>query len=168
MRKTGLLLFGFIGALLTSQFPEFFQQYTQRLGGRLDEVTAQVTALEGRAADAGKDLPSYLRGLQLHRDVDVRREGMALQALVQRRAALAEAYRALAGVDRWWRASAFVEHADWDVAAATLEVYRPAMPVTPEAGVYAGAGLGAGVLVFLAILGLWGPEKRRTTTSRRR
>jgi hypothetical protein len=168
MRKTAFFLCGLVGALLLSQFPEFFQQYTQRLGGRLDEVTAQVTALEGRAAEAGKDLRRYLRGLQLHRDVDVRREGMALQALVHRKATLEEAYQAMAGVDRWWRASAFVEHVDWDVAASTLEVYRPAMPVTPEAGVYAAAGFGSGALIFLAILGLWGPERRRTATSRRR
>jgi len=165
MRKGGLLLCGFLGALLLSQFPEFFQQYTQRLGGRLDELTAQVAALEGRAAATGKDLPGYLRGFLLHRDVDVRREGLELQAMVQRRAALAEAYRALAGANQWWRAAEFAEHVDWQTATATLEVYRPAMPVTPEAGIYAGAGFGSGAAVFLAILGLWGPERRR---SRRR
>jgi len=161
MRKAGLLLFGLVGALLLSQFPEFFQQYTQRLGGRLDEVTSQVAALEKRAGEAGKDLPGYLRGFLLHRDVDVRREGLELQALVQRRVALEESYRALAGVDRWWRIAQFAEHADWKIAASTLEVYRPAMPVTPEAAVYAGTGFGTGALIFLAILGLWGPERRR-------
>jgi len=161
MRKGGLLLCGFIGALLLSQFPEFFQQYTQRLGGRLDELTAQVTALEGRAAAVGKDLPGYLRTFLLNRDVDVRREGMALQEMVQRRTTLAESYKALTGADQWWRAAAFAKQVDWKTATATLEVYRPAMPVTPEAGIYAGAGFGSGVAVFLAILGLWGPERRR-------
>jgi hypothetical protein len=162
MRKSGLLVCGFLGALLLSQFPEFFQQYTQRLGGRLDELTTQVSALEERAAASGKDLTGYLRVFLLHRDVDVRREGQELRAMVQRRAALAESYRSLTGVDRWWRAAAFAENVDWQTARATIEVYRPAMPVTPEAGIYAGAGFGTGAAIFLAILGLWGPERRRS------
>jgi hypothetical protein len=33
--------------------------------------------------------------------------------------------------------------------------------VTPEAGIYAGAGFGSGAAIFLAVLGLWGPERRR-------
>lgn len=171
MRKAGLLLFGIVGALLLSQFPEFFQQYTQRLGGHLDEVSAQVDGLERRAAEAGKDLRGYLRGFLLHRDVEVRREGMELQALVERRAALARSYEALAGVEQWWRAPRFVEHVDWKIAASTVRIYRPAVPVTPEAAGYAGAGFGLGALIFLAILGLWGPENRRSrriASSRRR
>lgn len=160
MRKAGILLFGLVGALVLSQFPEFFQQYTQRLGGRLDEVTAQVAALEKRAAEAGKDVPGYLRGFLLHRDVDVRREGMHLRSLVERRAALANAYEALTGAGSLWRAPRFAEHVDWEVATATLTAYRPAVPVTTESAVYTGTGFGAGALVFLVILGLWGPERR--------
>jgi len=161
MSKAGLLLCGLAGALLLSQFPEFFQQYTQRLGGRLDELTSQVAALETRAAESGKDVPGYLRGFLLHRDIDVRREGLQLQALVQRRAALAASYQALTGAKRWWRIGRFAEHVDWKIAASTLEAYRPAMPVTPEAAVYTGTGFGAGAVVFLAVLGLLGPDRRR-------
>jgi hypothetical protein len=161
MRKAGFLLFGLAGALVLSQFPEFFQQYTQRLGGRLDEVAAQVTALEQRAAEAGKDVPGYLRGFLLHRDVDVRREGMHLRSLVERRATLADAYEALTGADSLWRGPRFVEHLDWEVTYATLTVYRPAVPVTAESAVYTGTGFGAGVVVFLVILGLWGGPERR-------
>lgn len=172
MRKAGFLLFGLVGAIILSQFPEFFQQYTQRLGGRLDEVSAQVTALEIRAAEAGKDLPGYLRGFLLHRDVDVRREGMHLRSLVERRATLANAYEALTGAGSLWRAPRFAEHVDWEVAYATMSVYRPAVPVTSESAVYTGAGFGAGALIFLVILGLWGGPERRGArppgTSRRR
>jgi hypothetical protein len=161
MRKTGFLLFGLAGAVLLSQFPEFFQQYTQRLGGRYDEVSAQVSGLEKRAAEAGKDVDGYLRGFLLNRDVDVRREGLELRSLVDRRAALGEAYQALTGSDRWWRARAFARHVDWNIATSTLTAYQPAVPVTAEAAVYAGSGFGAGALIFLLILGLWGPERRK-------
>lgn len=159
MRKTGFLLFGLIGAVLLSQFPEFFQQYMQRMGGRLDEVTSQVEALDRRAAEAGKNTPDYVRGLRVHGSAEVRREGEALQMLVQRRVTLAEAYAALTGTDRWWRAGRFVEYFDWDVASAALTVYQPAVPVTAEAAVYAGAGFGGGALIFLMLFGVG--ERRR-------
>ena len=153
-RRSGLLLFGFVGALLLSQFPEFFQQYTQRLGGRLDEVTRQVAALETRAAEAGKDLRSYVAGFLENPDADVRREGRALAALPPRQARLRQAYEALTGTGRGWRAKSFVQHFDWNVARTTAAVYAPAMPVTAESAVYAGAGFGAGAVLFWSFFGL--------------
>jgi hypothetical protein len=164
MHKIGFFLFGLVGAVLLSQFPEFFQQYVQRLGGRLDEVTRHVAALDQRAGEAGKNTPEYIRGLLLHRDADVRREGLALQALVQRRAALAEAFQVLTGADGWWRAGSFVEHFDWDVASASFNDYRPAVPVTTESAVYAGAGFGSGAIIYLVSLGRLG---RRRAPARR-
>jgi Protein of unknown function (DUF2937) len=164
MRKTGVLFFGLIGAVLLSQFPEFFQQYVQRLGGRLDEVTRQVTALDQRAAEAGTSTPLYLRDFILNRDPQVQREGQALQGLVERRVVLAEDYKALTGSDRWWRAGRFATNFDWDVAATTFRVYEPAVPVTAEAAIYAGAGCGTGMAIFLLVFGL---RRRRPDRARR-
>ncbi|MEM9683795.1 MAG: DUF2937 family protein [Pseudomonadota bacterium] len=167
MRKSVFLLFGCAGALLFSQFPEFFQQYTQRLGGHLDEVTAQVSALERRADESGKALTVYLRGLQLHRDADVRREGYALRDMVERKDMLAQSYDALTGAQNWWRAGQFAKHMDWEIAGSALSVYRPAMPVTPEAAIYAGAGFGGGAIVYFTLLGLIGPRERSRAARRR-
>lgn len=153
MRKTGVLLFGLIGAIVLSQFPEFFQQYVQRLGGRLDEVTNQVTSLDKRAAEAGTSTSLYLRDFILNRDPQVRREGQELQALVRRRVVLAADYRALNGSGSWWRAAHFVEHFDWDIAATTFQAFQPAMPVTAESAVYTGAGFGTGMVIFVLIFG---------------
>ena len=162
IRRPVFLLFGIAGALLLSQFPEFFQQYTQRLGGRLDEVTRQVAALEKRAAEAGKDLPTYLARLLENPDADVRREGQVLAALPVREASLREAYEALAGTGRGWRAKSFVQHFDWDVARTTAEAYAPAMPVTAESAVYAGAGFGAGSVLFWSFFGLRRKTRRKS------
>lgn len=167
MRKSVFLLFGCAGALLFSQFPEFFQQYTQRLGGHLDEVAAQVSALERRADEAGKELPAYLRTFLLHRDADVRREGYALREMVQRKETLTQSYKALTGVENWWRAGEFAKHVDWEIAGSALSIYRPAMPVTPEAAIYAGAGFGGGAIVYFTLLGLIGPRERSRRGRRR-
>lgn len=162
MRKAGVLLFGLVGAVLLSQFPEFFQQYVQRLGGRLDELTAQVAALDRRAAESGKTTQLYIRDFVLHRDPQVRREGQELQSMVQRRTSLAAAYEALTDADRTWRAGRFAEHFNWDIASATFSAYQPAVPVTAESGIYAGAGFGGGLALFLALF----RRRRRRTPDR--
>ena len=53
LRDILVALFGAGGAAVFSQAPEFFQQYLQRLGGALDELTRmnlQVPAAEARVA----------------------------------------------------------------------------------------------------------------------
>ena len=157
-----MLIFGFAGALLLSQFPEFFQQYTQRLGGRLDEATRQVAALEARAAEAGKDLRSYVAAFLENPDADIRREGRALAALPPRLARLRQAYTALTGAGRGWRAKSFVQHFDWDVARTTATAYAPAVPVTAESAVYAGAGFAGGAVLFWSFFGLRRKPRGRT------
>ena len=44
--RTMALAAGLTGAATLSQFPEFSQQYTQRLGGAVDELSAIVMMLE--------------------------------------------------------------------------------------------------------------------------
>lgn len=151
-----MIVFGVIGALLLAQFPEFFQQYTQRLGGRLDEVKRQVAALEQRAVRSGRDLPGYIDRFRTSDDPYMRLEGEHMEQLLVRRVRLAEAYVALTGADAWWRAPRFFVHFDWEVAASTTEAYRPGMPVTPEAAVYAGVGFLLGDMLFLLL-----PRRRR-------
>lgn len=158
MRKAAFLTFGLLGAVLMSQFPEFFQQYMQRLGGRLDEVTAQANALERRAAERNKDVAAYLQPLLTNSDPDVRQEGERLAALGPRKERLAEAYGALTGAARWWRAPYFVRHMDWEVARTTMEVYQPAAPLSFEGGVYSATGFGIGAVLYGA---LFGPVRRR-------
>lgn len=165
MPRAAFLLFGLAGAALLSQFPEFFQQYTQRLGGRLDEVRTQVEALESRASTSGKSLNAYLEQFLVSQDRDVRQEGRALAALVQRRATLATAYSALSDTSQFWRARAFAEHVDMDIARATARDYKPATPLTAESAVYSGAGFGAGGLAYSLLFG-W--RRKRRTMSRRR
>lgn len=165
MRKTVFLLFGLAGAALLSQFPEFFQQYTQRLGGRLDEVRMQVEALESRATASGKSLNAYLEQFLVSRDPDVRQEGRALAALVQRRATLTTAYAALADTSQFWRARAFAEHVDMDIAQATARDYKPATPLTAESAVYSGAGFGIGGVIYSLLFG-W--RRRRPAMPRHR
>ena len=148
IRKSILLLLGLAGAVLLSQFPEFFQQYAQRVGGHVAELNHQVAELENRAALDGKDMAAYLRHLRDSEDGAARREGRHLHALVDRRARLTEAYEALATADPWWRAPEFLRHIDWPIAGATLETYRMAVPVTAESALYAATGFLIGSMIY--------------------
>lgn len=148
IRKTIFFLFGFAGAVLLSQFPEFFQQYAQRIGGHLAELNHQVAELENRAALDGKDTTAYLRHLRDSEDGAVRREGRHFVALVERRGRLTQAYEALATADPWWRAPRFLRHIDWPIAGATMKAYRMAMPITSESALYSATGFLSGIMIY--------------------
>ncbi len=165
MRRAAFLMFGLLGAAVLSQFPEFFQQYTQRLGGRLDEVKIQVAALEQRAALSGRTVNAYLERFLVNPDPDIRQEGRALALLVQRRAAMTTAYSALSDASQFWRARAFAEHMDLDIARATARAYKPAVPLTAESAVYSGAGFGVGGVVYGLLFG-WRRQRRATPRQR--
>ena len=78
------ILFALICAVLLSQAPSFYQQYLQRLGGALDELTVQVEALDARAMDAGMERYQYIRHFQGNDDAVIQGEGDAMVALVSR------------------------------------------------------------------------------------
>jgi Protein of unknown function (DUF2937) len=119
------------GAGLFSQLPEFAQQYLQRLGGHRDEALRFVQVLRTRGADAAN----------------------GMLAVAEARAAdLSEAVDAIAAASDLTRPLAFLRHFDPDIARATLDVFRPAVPLTPAGLIYGGCGLVLGVaLLYVAL-----------------
>ena len=120
-------LFGASGAALASQYPEFVQQYLQRLGGHRDEaVRLAATIKEGARPGAELFLP----------------------AIEARAAALSTALDTLSHASGVERLAVFVRHIDRDIAEATLAAFRPAVPLTLEGIVAATIGLLLGVAIF--------------------
>ncbi|MGE4219935.1 MAG: DUF2937 family protein [Alphaproteobacteria bacterium] len=154
IRTTFLLLFALAGAAALSQFPEFYQQYLQRLSGRADEVSAQVTALDARAAAAGLDRFDYVRAFSENSDRIVRGEGQAMVALLGRQVRLAAAVHALRESAPAFQPFAFAENFYWEDAQATAAVYAPALPLTLAGGVYALVGFLCGSLLFSMLMAL--------------
>ena len=52
-----------LGAGAFAQFPEFFQQYLQRLGGRVDQARIDLDRILSDAALLGRTLEAYLEEL---------------------------------------------------------------------------------------------------------
>jgi hypothetical protein len=131
------------GAALGSQFPEFVQQYLQRLGGHRDE--------------AWRFLESLMRsGMPIDNPIRIAAE--------QRFLALDQALNEITLSTGFGRLVTFFETADWDIARAAGHAFRPAVPLTPEGLAFAGIGLVLGVALCHLVAGTgksaWAMSKR--------
>ncbi len=171
MLKKLHIVFALLCAVAMSQFPEFHQQYTQRIGGALDELTLQVAALDERARNAGMDRYDYVRHFQNNSDNIVKGEGDAMLATLSRQQRLAIAYDRLTEAP-WYMIvveTAFqmeggfddetAFHLEPDVAANTAQVFVPAVPISFSGAVHTFAGFLIGYLLP-AMLGSLVPRRR--------
>lgn len=148
IRTLGLAL-GLLGGIVAAQGPEFAQQYTQRLGGTLDELRRSLAVLDADAAASGTNRDGAVERLRGNGDTLVARRGEAARADIERmkrldaqRQALAEAGGPLG------RFAALLRDPDLPLVRATYQDYLPAVPATAD-------GVIAGLLGFLATWGGW-------------
>ena len=110
-----------LGTIAFSQIPEFMQQYLQRLGGHLDEARRQLSQFH-TAADAA-----------------VAKLGGVMSGAVARVDELAAAQSAIQTASLWERPFVFMRNMDPQIARATWQIFKPAIPTTVEGLVYAAA-----------------------------
>lgn len=146
MIRTLALAGGIAGAAVCSQYPEFAQQYLQRLAGQVDALEIVVTDFEASAMRAGLTRGQALSELSgtpflADRQADMRRTFRRYAVLSDNLATL----RAASPLDRITMPQRLGDPATF---AATWADYRPAMPVT-AAGVVTG---GVGFLLGWALI----------------
>ncbi len=147
-RTLGLAL-GLLGGLIAAQGPEFAQQYTQRLGGTLDELRRVVAGFAADAAATGRTADAAVERLRGDTDALVARRGAAAQSDIARLKDLTAQQRALAEAGGpLGRFVALIRNPDLPLARATYRDYAPAIPTTAD-------GLVAGLVGFLATWGGW-------------
>lgn len=145
---------GLAGAAAFSQFPEFSQQYVQRLGGAVDALGQVVADFDASAAAEGLTRESALAQMTGTAFVDRRREDMI--RTIDRHARLRSDLEALRAAGPFMRAY-HVARLDGEIAHATWHDFNPALPLT-----FAGAVFGtAGFLVGCLIAGLASTSLRR-------
>ena len=135
-----------VGAVVFAQAPEFFQQYLQRLGGRLDEARRQLEVFRDVASRSGLTLDGLAATAAASADPAVARLGGVVRDTGARVDSLATAEAAIRNASLFTRPFAFARHFDPAIARATLSVFRPALPTTLEGAAYALCGM----LVLLA------------------
>lgn len=158
MRKWIYITAGVLLAALLSQFPEFHQQYRQRLGGTLDELTRQVEALDQRAAQTNMTRFNYIRHLQASEDEPARLEGGHLENLLVRHFSVSEAIQTLDNAHVGMIFLNVIYFLDVETAKATAEDYKPAVPLTMEGAIYAAIGFVWGY-ILMAFLMVFLPKR---------
>jgi hypothetical protein len=136
LRKCDTLLGTILAAaagLCFAQLPAFIQQYLQRLGGHVDEAQLSLTQiLDGESARA-LDAPTL---------------EVLTVSLQQRVTALEAGEQAISGASASVRPFVFLREFDFDIAAATLRVFEPALPLSFAGLIYALTGIVAGWLLY--------------------
>ncbi len=145
-----------LGGSTSSQFPEFFQQYVQRLGGHLDQAVLQANRIKDAAAAEKLSLSDYLDSFLTSQVSAHRRQGEILVQELDDVERLRNSLEALMQSPVWQRPFVMASQAEPDILQAAATAFKPAIPITPEGFVYAAVG-GILGLIFLKLL--------RSTTS---
>ena len=154
MRRTLGIIGGIVLALVLSQFPEYAQQYTQRLGGAVDELRVITQEFEAAATGAGLTREAALERYAAVGDPFVEGRGRSMAATIARYESLSRALAEIRGATGWDRFVSLPRYLDSDVGARTLEDFQPAVPVTIEGFAYALAGFAVGYLLVAGLVRL--------------
>ena len=129
-----------LGGLATSQFPAFYDQYLQSLGGRLDQARVHAARIAETARDQGLSLAAYLRRFADNADPVVQAQAEVMASALADEARLSNAFQVLSQASVATRPFVLLRHLDADIAAATAERFMPAAPLGLEGLLYAGIG----------------------------
>jgi hypothetical protein len=168
--RRGLSILGGIGlGLALSQFPEYAQQYTQRLGGAVDELQRQIQEFDDAAAEGGLDRAQALQEYQNADSDFLAGRGQAMDGTFRRYNELSTMLARVQGATGWERLSLLPEFFDTDIGGRTFDNFKPAVPVTVEGFIYAFVGILTGyglvsIAVTLATLPFRARWRRRAHT----
>lgn len=152
MRRTLATLGGLGLALGFSQFPEYAQQYEQRLGGAVNELNIIVSDFDRDAQRFGLSRDDALRRYEVSPDDFLSARGISMERTLARYAELSGALSDLQNAGPLERLLHLGDYLDSEVGAQALAAYEPAVPVTAEGFMWAIGGFGIGYLILSALL----------------
>jgi hypothetical protein len=137
---------GIFGGIVASQGPEYSQQYRQRLGGAIDELQRVIARFDADAGNNNETQETAIARLRSNSDSLVSRQGVAMQANVERVARLQPHREAMMQAGPFARIALMLRDGDQDVMEAAYRDFEPAVPVTEE-------GLLSTAIGFIAVWG---------------
>ena len=144
------LVFGLFVGTLASQLPEFAQQYRQRLGGALDELTRIIRNFDDQAQSQGLTEGAAIDRLKKNDDRLAQHQGESMQDNVIRRDRLADQQDAFRQAGPVGRLGVLARDFDPAIARGAWNTFEPAVPVTIEGLAAGGVGLVAGYCLWHA------------------
>ncbi|MEL6099959.1 MAG: DUF2937 family protein [Pseudomonadota bacterium] len=152
---------GIAAAAATSQFPEFSQQYVQRLGGAVDELTQVAADFDNSAQAEGMTRSGALEAMQGNAFVERRRADM--ERTFARLATMRSDLEVLQTGGPFTRAANAARMRDSDVARATFAAYQPAIPLTFDGLIFTCIGLIGGASLIRLVAAVLNTSARRRT-----
>lgn len=149
---------GIVGAVVLgaglSQFPEFSQQYEQRLGGAVDELRIIVAEFDRSATRAGLTREAALADYDGTEFLELR--GQDMRATFVRLEKLEGDLVTLQNSTAAQKVANLPAMMDTRIAQRAWENYAPAVPINAEGGAFAVMGGVAGYAGIGGLFGLFG------------
>jgi hypothetical protein len=130
-----------LAGLIGSQWPEFAQQYRQRLGGALEELDRIIAEFDAEVQRQNLSLAEGLGRLEDNADPLARQRGEDMAEAIDRAKRLSEQLQAINSGSPLTRLYVVARDFDPEIAKSALDNYQPAAPLT--LGALAAAGFAA-------------------------
>lgn len=149
--------------VLFSQAPEFAQQYRQRLGGAIDELTTIIQSFDEQANHAGLDRQAALNVYARSQEGFLRQQGDALRRSFLRYLSLSDQLEDLSAASPILRPLMIAHRPDRKIVVNVWRDFVPALPVSVAGVLWGGFGMLFGAVVGAAAGALMGmvPRLRR-------
>lgn len=152
MFKILTLAGGLAGAAGLSQYPEFSQQYIQRMGGQIEALSQVVADFDATALRSGLTRSQALDQMQGTQFIEDRRDDMMRTFL--RHEILVDNFAHLQMASPLERMAMPHRLGDRELLQGTWSDYKPALPLTLSGAICAGVGFVGGAGVLAGLLGL--------------
>ncbi|HZY67902.1 MAG TPA: DUF2937 family protein [Devosia sp.] len=153
MRRALSIVGGLALAFGFAQFPEYAQQYEQRLGGAVDELRIIVDDFDRGAAAFGLSREDALMRYAVSPDEFLQDRGISMRMTLARYERLSADLARLQSAGALERVQLLPRYLDSDVGARALENFEPGVPATGEALAWGLAGFAAGYMLLYPFLG---------------
>ncbi|NBR89761.1 MAG: DUF2937 family protein [Rhodobacteraceae bacterium] len=161
MKRVLVLVISLFGAGTFAQFPEFSQQYLQRLGGAVQALDEVVGDFDASAETLGLTRFQALEQMQGTAFVAARKADM--ERVFLRHARLSSDYAAMREAGPFMRVYHARRMGDPELLRGTAGDFVPALPLSFAGAVFASVGLLLGWLAARVLLGVLGGLFRRKT-----
>ncbi len=153
MRRALSILGGLALGFGFAQFPEYAQQYEQRLGGAVDELRIIVDDFDRGAASFGLSREDALLRYALSPDDFIVDRGLSMRQILVRYDRLSADLAQLQQAGPIQRAQLLPSYLDSDVGARALENFQPGVPATGEALAWGLTGTLVGYVLLYPFFG---------------
>ena len=152
-----------LGGISASQFPEFTQQYRQRLGGSLDELRRVIADFDADAARNGLSRQEAMRSYSESAARFFRDRGMSMQSAINRLQRLEIQRENLENLPHLARPLVVLRSPDRRIVSRAWSDFEPAVPVTFSGLAWGALGLiaGGGLAFVLGRLSRRIPGRRK-------